>query len=154
MKTRGNFALVLFMGAMLVAGSMAAQQSPTTRADSHKPSCSSPTHGTNVFKILGNQTYALCAASSSFVFNKVAYSNCDIEFGDSIMLKFGFDDDQDVCTVNEEGVKNGYMVSTFSVPRRTPKRRSIPAPAVRTGPMPNAMAGFASKAPRGSHFPV
>jgi hypothetical protein len=24
--------------------------------------------------------------------------------------------DQDVCTVNEEGVKNGYMVSTFSIP--------------------------------------
>lgn len=116
MKARGNFALVLFMGVMLVAGSMAAQQSPTTRADSHKPSCRSVTHRTNVFKILGNQTYALCAASSSFVFNKVAYSKCDIEFGDSIMLEFGFDDGQDVCTVNEEGVKNGYMVSTFSPP--------------------------------------
>jgi hypothetical protein len=116
MKARGHFALVLFMGVMLVARSMAAQQSPTTSADSHKPTCKSVPHGTNVFKILGNQTYALCAASHSFVFNKVAYSKCDVEFGDSIMLEFGFDDGQDVCTVNEEGVKNGYMVSTFSPP--------------------------------------
>jgi len=112
MKIRGSFALV---GVMLVAGSMAAQQSTTTGADSHKPSCRS-VGKTNLFKILGNQTYALCAASSSFVFNKVAYSKCDIEFGDSIMLTFGFDDGQNVCTVNEEGVENGYMVSTFSPP--------------------------------------
>jgi hypothetical protein len=116
MRTRGNFALVLFMGVTLVAGSMAAQQSPTTGADSHKPSCSSVKDGGNVFKILGNQTYALCAASSSFVFNKVAYTKCDVEFGDSIMFAFKFDDGQDVCTVNQEGVKNGYMVSTFSPP--------------------------------------
>ena len=116
MRTRGNFALVLFMSVTLVAGSMAAQQSPTTTADSPKPSCRSVRHGTNVFKILGNQTYALCATSSSFVFNQVAYSKCDVKFGDSIMFKFEFDDGQDVCTVNEEGVKNGYMVSTFSPP--------------------------------------
>jgi hypothetical protein len=116
MRTRGNFAFVLFVGVTLVAGSMAAQQSATTTADSPKPSCRSVTDGRNVFKILGNQTYALCATSSSFVFNKVAYSKCDVKFGDSIMFKFEFDDGQDVCTVNEEGVKNGYMVSTFSPP--------------------------------------
>jgi hypothetical protein len=95
---------------------MAAQQSPTTKADSRKPTCSSVTNGGNTFKILGNQTYALCAASSSFVFDKVAYAKCDVEFGDSIMFEFGFDDGQNVCTVNEQGVKNGYMVSTFSPP--------------------------------------
>ena len=95
MRTRGNFALVLFMGVTLVAGSMAAQQSPTTTADSPKPSCRSVTDGTNVFKILGNQTYALCATSSSFVFNQVAYSKCDVKFGDSIMFKFEFDDGQE-----------------------------------------------------------
>jgi hypothetical protein len=116
MRTRGNFALGLFMGVTLVAGSMAAQQSPTTTAASPKPSCRSVTDGGNVFTILGNQTYALCATSSSLVFNQVAYSKCDVKFGDSIMFKFGFDDGQDVCTVNEEGVKNGYMVSTFSPP--------------------------------------
>ena len=117
MRTRRNFALVLFMGATLVAGSMAAQQSPTTTADSPKPSCRSVTDGTNVFKIFrGNQTYALCATSSSFVFDQVAYSKCDVRFGDSIMFKFEFEDGQDVCTVNEEGVKNGYMVSSFSPP--------------------------------------
>jgi hypothetical protein len=115
-RTRGSFALVLFMGVMLVAGSMAAQQSPTTRADSPKPSCSSVTDGTNVFEILNKQTYALCATSSCFVFNGVTYCKCDVKFGDSIMFKFAFDDGQDICTVNEEGVKNGYMASTFSTP--------------------------------------
>ena len=106
MRTRGNFPLMLFVGVMLVAVSMAAQQSSTTGADSRKTSCRSVTDQTNEFKILGNQTYALCAASSSFVFNKVAYSKCDVEFGDSIMFAFGFDDDQNVCTINEEGVKS------------------------------------------------
>ena len=48
MKTRGRFALVVFMGVTLVAGNMAVQQSPTTGADSPKPSCSSVTDGTNV----------------------------------------------------------------------------------------------------------
>src|SRR5262245_22613817 len=97
---------LLFMGVMLVASSMSAQQSPTITADSPKPSCRSVRNGSDVFKILNNQTYALCAASSSFVFNKVAYAKCDIEFGDSIMLSFDFDHGQDVCTVNKEGVKN------------------------------------------------
>jgi hypothetical protein len=119
MRKRANFPLVLFMGVTLVAGSMAAQQFPTTTADSAKPSCRSATDAGNVFKILGNQTYALCATASSFVFNGVAYAKCDIKFGDSIMFGFEFDNgQQDVCTVNEEGVKNGYMVSTFSLPTR------------------------------------
>ena len=69
----------------------------------------------DVFKICKNQIYALCAAAHCFVLNDVAYCKCDVEFGDSISLAFSFDD-QDVCTVNAEGRKNGYMVSTFSVP--------------------------------------
>jgi hypothetical protein len=116
MRTRGNFALLLFIGLMLVAGRMAAQQSSTTPADSPKPSCSSVRHGTDLFKILNNQTYALCATSSCFVFNGVSYCKCDVKSGDSIMFNFDFDDGQDICTVNEEGVKNGYMASTFSTP--------------------------------------
>ena len=67
------------------------------------------------FKICNNQTYALCAVASCFVFNEVAYCKCDVKFGDSISLAFDFDD-QDVCTVNAAGAANGYMVSTFSVP--------------------------------------
>src|SRR5262249_37950420 len=54
--------------------------------------------------------------ASCLVFNDVAYCTCDVLSGDSISLSLHFDDGQDVCTVNMDGVKNGYMVSTFSVP--------------------------------------
>jgi hypothetical protein len=70
-----------------------------------------------VFKICKYQTYALCAVSSCFVFNEVAYCTCDIEQGDSISLPFTYGDDKDVCTVNAEGADNGYMVSTYSLPK-------------------------------------
>jgi hypothetical protein len=73
-------------------------------------------HGTpEFFKICRDQTYALCAVASCFVFNQVAYCKCDVESGDSISLPFEFDG-QDVCDVNAAGPENGYMVSTFSVP--------------------------------------
>jgi hypothetical protein len=90
---------------------------PSTIARSSVPKCSSPASLTspNPFRILDNQTYALCAVASCFVFNEVAYCKCDVLNGDSISLTLKFDD-QNVCTVNEEGVQNGYMVSTFSVP--------------------------------------
>src|SRR5262245_30291324 len=84
-------------------------------AGARQPSCTSVTNGNVEFKILGNQTYALCAVARCFVFNEVAYCKCDVKTGDSISLAFDFDE-QNVCTVNEEGKKNGYMVSTFSVP--------------------------------------
>jgi hypothetical protein len=67
------------------------------------------------FKICRDQTYALCAVASCFVFNQVAYCKCDVEHGDSISLPFAFDG-QDVCDVNAEGRANGFMVSTFSLP--------------------------------------
>jgi len=86
-------------------------------ADPHKPPpCTSVVNGGTVFEILDNQTYALCAASSCTVFNEVAYCKCDVLSGDSISLALDFDTDQNVCTVNMDGVKNGYMVSTFSPP--------------------------------------
>jgi hypothetical protein len=69
----------------------------------------------NPLRVCKDQIYALCAAAHCFVLNDVAYCKCDVEFGDSISLAFRFDD-SDVCRVNAEGQKNGYMVSTFSVP--------------------------------------
>jgi hypothetical protein len=69
----------------------------------------------DVLKICKDQIYALCATASCFVFNDVAYCKCDVEFGDSISEAFTFDH-QNVCTVNAQGRRNGYMVSTFSVP--------------------------------------
>lgn len=67
------------------------------------------------FKICKGQTYALCATASCTVINQVAYCNCDVEQGDSISLPLRVDG-QDVCSINANGVDNGYMVSTFSLP--------------------------------------
>jgi hypothetical protein len=36
------------------------------------------------YAICKNQTYALCAEASSFVFNNLAYAECQIEHGNSI----------------------------------------------------------------------
>jgi hypothetical protein len=81
------------------------------------PKCSSPASAPSPFRILDNQTYALCAVASCFVFNEVAYCKCDVKTGDSISLALDYDDGKDVCTVNEEGASNGsYMVSTYSLP--------------------------------------
>ena len=68
------------------------------------------------FTICSNQTYALCATASCFVFDQVAYCQCDVLTGNSITATDGFDDGQTACTVNASGVDNGYMVSLFSVP--------------------------------------
>ncbi len=69
-----------------------------------------------LFKICTGQTYALCAVASCFVFDGLSYCKCDVKSGDSISLPFNYDRHRDVCTVNAEGEKNGYMVSTYSLP--------------------------------------
>jgi hypothetical protein len=91
---------------------------PSTIAPSSVPKCSSPasSNSPSPLRILDNQTYALCAVASCVVFNEVAYCKCDVKTGDSISLTLNFDD-ENVCTVNEEGAATGsYMVSTFSIP--------------------------------------
>jgi hypothetical protein len=45
------------------------------------PTCSSPKSSSSPLIILDNQTYALCATASCFVFNDVAYCKCDVRFG-------------------------------------------------------------------------
>jgi len=72
------------------------------------------------FVICKKQRYALCAAASCFVYNLVAYCNCDVEHGDSISLQLSYTTpagtSRNVCDVNKEGYGNGYMVSTYSLP--------------------------------------
>ena len=103
--------LGLAVGITLASGGSASadERSATANfgpaASSHSP-----------FKKCLNQTYALCAVASCFVFNEVAYCRCDVKTGDSISLPFDFDAGRDVCTVNAKGAANGYMVSTYSVP--------------------------------------
>jgi len=67
------------------------------------------------FTICENQTYALCATAQCFNFDGVTYCKCDVEKGDSISLPFKTREG-DVCDVNAAGKKNGYMVSTYSLP--------------------------------------
>ena len=123
------------------------------------PTCSSPASSRSPFIILDNQTYALCAASSCFVFNDVAYCKCDVEFGDSISEKLAFDNGQDVCTVNKEGVKNGYMVSTFSPPPSNPNQAiytcpgATPGRAGSNGAYAQCDGGICFKSTQGKSFP-
>ena len=65
--------------------------------------------------ICKNQTYALCAGARCFVYNNVAYCTCNVLNGDSVSQPLTYDN-SNVCSVNAEGVNNGYMVSTFSLP--------------------------------------
>jgi len=44
-----------------------------------------------------------------------------VKQGDSISIAFNFDDGQDVCSLLDDGVSNGYTVSTFSLPDQVTK---------------------------------
>jgi hypothetical protein len=76
------------------------------------------------FVICQNQRYALCAEASSFVFDGVAYCKCDIKNGDSISLQLSYSSpsgERNVCDANRQGRANGYMISTFSLPKNVKK---------------------------------
>ncbi len=68
------------------------------------------------FLILKNQSYALCATANCFNYNQLAYCKCDVLRGDSISEPFDFGINQNICTLNQDGRKNGYRASTFSYP--------------------------------------
>jgi hypothetical protein len=68
------------------------------------------------FLILNNQSYALCATATCFSFNQLAYCKCNVLEGDSISTPFDYDDNQNICTLNQQGKTNGFRASTFSVP--------------------------------------
>lgn len=142
--------LGLAVGIILAAGGSAS-------ADQRPPPCSSLANPPSVFKILDNQTYALCAVASCLVFNGVAYCKCDVKTGDSISLSLKFDDDQDVCTVNAEGVNNGYMVSTFSGPDSLLKPNgdmaSYTCPAGSNGAYAQCDGGICFKSTQGQSYP-
>ncbi len=83
---------------------------PADAARAAKPSQSAK------FTICSGQTYALCATAACFVMDGLAYCECDVMSGASISLTDAFGDGQNVCSVNAQGVGNGYMVSTYSLP--------------------------------------
>jgi len=76
--------------------------------------------------------------------------------GDSISLSLKFDDDQDVCTVNAEGVNNGYMVSTFSGPdslKPNGDMASYTCPAGSNGAYAQCDGGICFKSTQGQSYP-
>ena len=118
----------------------------------------SDTARTGAFEICHDQTYALCAVASCFVFNEVAYCTCEVKRGDSISLPFRYGHGKDVCSVNAEGAGNGYMVSTFSLPRQVVKPRgemalySCPG-ATSSGAYAQCDGGICFRSTQGQSFP-
>lgn len=98
------------------------------------------------FVICEDEQYALCAEADCFVYNGVAYCQCDILTGDSISLQLSYPTpagERNVCDVNQQGATNGYMVSTFSFPDNVEKGGSA---AIYTCPG-SANKGSGVKAP-------
>lgn len=80
----------------------------------------------NAYVICQNQTYALCASASAFVYQEVSYAKCVIKNGDSISAppltyKNQLGQTKNICNMNADGVANGYMMSTFSLPEEVKK---------------------------------
>ena len=70
--------------------------------------------GTTICRI---QIHALCATARCFMFDGIAYCTCNIKQQEHQFLAlFNYDSDKDICTVNAQGVHNGYMMSTYSLP--------------------------------------
>ena len=111
-----------------------------------------------VFKICHDQTYALCAVASCFVFNGLAYCTCDIKKGDSISLPFHYGRGKNVCSVNAEGPGNGFMVSTYSLPPSVKAPRGDQAlyscpPATSNGAYAQCDGGICFRSTQGQDFP-
>ena len=94
---------------------------------------------------LDNQAYALCAGAISFVFDQVAYANCQSTFGTSISSTLSYppvsltgQPGGNIETVNQLGMTQGnFIVSTYSTPTSLTSPRGTTAlytcPAGSTG---------------------
>jgi hypothetical protein len=111
----------------------------------------------SAFKICNDQKYALCATAKCFVFDDISYCRCDIQFGDSISLAFNYAPGRDVCTANAQGARNGFMLSTFSLPRAvvapSGRKALYDCPATSTGAYAQCDGGFCFKSTRSQRFP-
>lgn len=80
-----------------------------------------PTPDATGYVICEDQTYALCASASAFVYQQVSYAKCVIKQGDSISAppltyRTVGTNTNNICDVNAFGAENSYMMSTFSLP--------------------------------------
>jgi len=111
----------------------------------------------DVFVECVKQKYALCATASCFVYNQVAYCECDfIKKGTSISAALD-SPEGDVCDLNQQGKKGGYVMSTFSVPDSVLAPDGTQAlytcPEGSTGAYAQCDGGFCFKSTKGKRFP-
>lgn len=122
--------------------------------------------------ICKDQTYALCATASCFLYNNVAYCKCNIRRGSSISARFAYpaaaaaanpDFDpaaylprQNICDLNAQGAGNGYMASMFSLPPSVLKggyEALYTCPSNSTGRFAQCDGGICFTSSRGNTFP-
>lgn len=112
--------------------------------------------------ICKNQTYALCAKAKCFVYNSLAYCECDILTGNSVSGTFGYpvlppdSAKQNICDLNAEGAGNGYMASTFSLPPAALKGGPLAVytcPASSAGAYAQCDGGICFNSTSGGSFP-
>jgi hypothetical protein len=113
------------------------------------------------YAICSNQTYALCASASAFVYADVSYAKCIIKRGDSISAPplyytTGAGKKVDICDVNAFGARNGFMMSTFSLPyqvRKGGNKALYTCPTGSTGSYAQCDGGTCFKSSTGEYFP-
>jgi hypothetical protein len=112
------------------------------------------------YAICTGRTYALCAAASAFVYQDVSYAKCIIKNGNSISappLSYRSGNRiKNICNMNAEGVANGYMMSTFSLPDEVKKGGSkalYTCPGGATGAYAQCDGGTCFKSTSGKYFP-
>ena len=112
------------------------------------------------YAICSNQTYALCAAASAFVYQDVSYAKCIVKNGDSIsappLTYRAGNKIKDICDYNAEGVGNGYMASTFSLPQEVKKggnKALYTCPGGSTGNYAQCDGGTCFTSTQGQVFP-
>ncbi len=132
--------------AVLLALSLAAPASAATDA-------TPPAAGLTICE---NQTYALCLTAKCFVFDDVSYCKCDVKKGDSVSIPLTYKGGN-VCSVNADGVGNGFMVSTFSLPKSLTKggdQALYTCPAeTSTGAYAQCDGGICFRSTQGQEFP-
>lgn len=149
---RSRLQMSLSVGALCVALAIVAAHAESLGAP--------PGSSLGPYAICKNQTYALCAEASSFVFNNIAYAECQIEHGNSISAPpFNYPvvgPQQDICDLNAQGVGNGFMASTFSLPTDALKGGTgaiYTCPGGSTGAYAQCEGGICFKSTKGKTFP-
>ena len=118
------------------------------------------TSSNSVYAICQNQTYALCASASAFVYAGISYAKCIIKAGNSISLPpltYQTPTGQkNICDMNAAGAANGYMMSTFSLPdeiRKGGSKALYTCPGGATAGYAQCDGGTCFKSTTGRYFP-